>query len=135
MKRLKLFRVFESEENFTDAFNFIEDYKTEFTDLGYEVSKVDTTTYPINENTYIKCLRFSIGTPLDTQLMLDDCYDSLLELQEQLQNQFQLDLSVEIYDDLPISDLDTAMELYGGLEWSHLEFYIHNPIDRGEIEI
>jgi hypothetical protein len=135
MKRLKLFRVFESEENFTDALNFIEDYKTEISDLGYDVSKVDTTTYPINENNYIKCLRFSIGTPLDTQLMLDDCYDSLLELQEQLQSQFELDLSVEIYEDLPIFDLDTAIELYGGLEWSYLEFYIHKPIDREEIEI
>jgi hypothetical protein len=142
MKYLKSYKLFESSESESepwagDASEIIRDFKTEFTDLGFDVSDPQVTLYPINDNKLISCLYFEISTPLDGIELVSECYDALSELESRLKNTDfgVLDISFEMYSDLPLMSLDDVYEVYGGTEWECLKIYIHKPIDRNEIEI
>jgi hypothetical protein len=150
MKYLKSYKLFESSESESepwadDASEIIRDYKTEFIDLGFDVSDPQVTIYPINafgaanihDNRLISCLYFEVSTPLDGIELVSECYDALSELESRLKNTDfgVLDISFEMYSDLPLMSLDNVYEVYGGTEWECLKIYIHKPIDRNEIEI
>ena len=141
MKYIKSYKLFESSESEPwagDASEIIRDFKTEFTDLGFDVSDPQVTLYPINDNKLISCLYFEISTPLDGIELVSECYDALSELESRLKNQLPdevLDLSFEMYSDLALMSLDDVYEVYGGTEWECLKIYIHKPIDRSEINI
>ncbi len=132
MKHLKLF---ESYEPWTgDASEIIRDYKSEFRDLGFDVSTTEVTIYQINEDKIITCLYFEVSTPLDTIELVSECYDTLTDLKSHLEKELGLDLSLEMYEDLPLIALDDAYEVYGATEWELLQIYIHKPFDRSEVE-
>ena len=141
MKYIKSYKLFESSESEPwagDASEIIRDYKSEFIDLGFDVSDPQVTLYPINDNKLISCLYFEISTPLDGIELVSECYDALSELESRLKNQLPdevLDLSFEMYSDLALMSLDDVYEVYGGTEWECLKIYIHKPIDRSEINI
>lgn len=140
MKYIKSYKLFESSESEPwagDISEIIRDYKTEFIDLGFDVSDPQVTLYPINDNKLISCLYFEISTPLDGIELVSECYDALSELEFRLKNtDFGiLDISFEMYSDLALMSLDDVYEVYGGTEWECLKIYIHKPIDRNEIEI
>jgi len=135
MKYLKSYKLFESYEPWVgDASEIIRDYKSEFTDLGFDVSSTEVTIYQINEDKIITCLYFEVSTPLDTIELVRECYDTLSNLQSHLEKELGLDLSLEMYDDLPLIALDDAYEVYAATEWELLKVYIHKPIDRSKIE-
>jgi hypothetical protein len=140
MKHLKSYKLFESSESEPwagDISEIIRDYKDGFIDLGFDVSDPQVTLYPINDNKLISCLYFEISTPLDGIELVSECYDALSELESRLKNTDfgVLDISFEMYSDLPLMSLDDVYEVYGGTEWECLKIYIHKPIDRNEIEI
>ena len=141
MKYIKSYKLFESSESeswVADASEIIRDFKTEFTDLDFDVSDPQVTLYPINDNKLISCLYFEVSTPLDGIELVSECYDALSELESRLKNQLPdevLDLSFEMYSDLALMSLDDVYEVYGGTEWECLKIYIHKPIDRSEINI
>jgi hypothetical protein len=138
MKYLKSYKLFESYEPWAgDASEIIRDYKSEFTDLGFDVSSTEVTTYQIKKGNFphfVSCLYFEVSTPLDTIELVRECYDTLSNLQSHLEMELGLDLSLEMYDDLPLIDLDDAYEVYAATEWELLKVYIHKPIDRSKIE-
>jgi hypothetical protein len=135
MKHLKGFKVFEnnSQIHYGEVSSIIADFKTEFTDLGYDVSGIAISSYQVTEDKFIPCVIFDLSTPLETQEMLMDCYDVLDDLRRNLETRCGLDLSLEMYEDLPIMDLDDAYEVYASNEWSYIKVIIHEPIDRKEI--
>jgi len=62
MKHLKSYKLFESYEPWAgDASEIIRDYKSEFTDLGFDVSSTEVTTYQINDDKIITCLYFEVS--------------------------------------------------------------------------
>ena len=137
MKYIKSYKLFESSESEAwagDASEIIRDFKTEFTDLGFDVSSPQVTIYPVNDNKLISCLYFEISTPLDGIELVSECYDTLSDLESRFLSE-GLDISFEMYSDLPLMSLDNVYEVYGGTEWECLKIYIHKPIDRNEIEI
>jgi hypothetical protein len=135
MKHLKSYKLFESYEPWAgDASEIIRDYKSEFTDLGFDVSSTEVTTYQINDDKIITCLYFEVSTPLDTIELVSECYDTLTDLQSHLEKELGLDLSLEMYEDLPLIALDDANEVYGATEWELLQIYIHKPFDRSKVE-
>ena len=135
MKHLKGFKVFEnnSKIHYGEVSSIIADFATEFTDLGYDVSGIAISSYQVTEDKFIPCLIFDLSTPLDTQEMLSECYDALDDLRGTLETRCGLDLSLEMYEDLPMMDLDDAYEVYASSEWSYIKVIIHEPIDRKEI--
>ena len=137
MKYLKSYKLFESYEPWAgDASEIIRDYKSEFTDLGFDVSSTEVTTYQIKKGdfpNFVSCLYFEVSTPLDTIELVRECYDTLSNLQSHLEKELGLDLSLEMYDDLPLIALDDAYEVYAATEWELLKVYIHKPIDRSKI--
>jgi len=142
MKHLKSYKLFESSESESEpwageASEIIRDYKDGFIDLGFDVSDPQVTTYQVNDNKFISCLYFEVSTPLDGIELVSECYDALSELESRLKNTDfgVLDISFEMYSDLPLMSLDNVYEVYGGTEWECLKIYIHKPIDRNEIEI
>ncbi len=132
MKYLKLFESYEPWAG--DASEIIRDYKSEFKDLGFDVSSTEVTTYQINDDKIITCLYFEVSTPLDTIELVSECYDTLTDLKSHLEKELGLDLSLEMYEDLPLIALDDAYEVYGATEWELLKIYIHKPFDRSEVE-
>jgi hypothetical protein len=144
MKYIKSYKLFESSESEAwagDASEIIRDFKTEFTDLGFDVSDPQVTIYPVNswgfdlgDNKLISCLYFEISTPLDGIELVSECYDTLSDLESRFLSE-GLDISFEMYSDLPLMSLDNVYEVYGGTEWECLKIYIHKPIDRSEINI
>jgi hypothetical protein len=140
MKHLKSYKLFESSESEPwagDISEIIRDYKDGFIDLDFDVSDPQVTTYQVNDNKFISCLYFEVSTPLDGIELVSECYDALSELESRLKNTDfgVLDVSFEMYSDLPLMSLDNVYEVYGGTEWECLKIYIHKPIDRNEIEI
>ena len=145
MKYIKSYKLFESSESEPwagDASEIIRDFKTEFTDLGFDVSDPQVTLYPVNgfqnanlnDNKLISCLYFEVSTPLDGIELVSECYDTLSDLESRFLSE-GLDLSFEMYSDLALMSLDDVYEVYGGTEWECLKIYIHKPIDRSEINI
>ena len=137
MKYIKSYNLFESSEPepwVGDASEIIRDFKTEFTDLGFDVSDPQVTLYQVNDNKFISCIYFEISTPLDGIELVSECYDTLSDLESRFLSE-GLDLSLEMYEDLPLMSLDDVYEVYGGTEWEFLKIYIHEPIDRSEINI
>jgi len=137
MKYIKSYKLFESSEPEPwagDASEIIRDYKSEFIDLGFDVSDPQVSLYQVNDNKFISCLYFEISTPLDGIELVSECYDALSELESRLKTEV-LDLSFEMYSDLALMSLDDVYEVYGGTEWECLKIYIHKPIDRSEINI
>jgi hypothetical protein len=136
MKYLKSYKLFESYEPWVgDASEIIRDYKSEFTDLGFDVSSTEVTTYQIKKGNFphfVSCLYFEVSTPLDTIELVRECYDTLSSLQSHLEKELGLDLSLEMYADALI-DLDDAYEVYAATEWELLKVYIHKPIDRSKM--
>jgi hypothetical protein len=134
VKHLKSYKLFEfsEQEPFEpfagDASEIIRDYKTEFTDLSFDVSSPHLTIYAINDNKLISCLYFEVSTPLDGIELVSECYDALFELESRLKTE-GLELSFEMYEDLPLMSLDDVYEVYGGTEWQCLKIYIHRKID------
>ena len=144
MKYIKSYKLFESSESesepwVADASEIIRDFKTEFTDLGFDVSDPQVTLYSINDNKLISCLYFEVSTPLDGIELVIECYDALSELESLLKTVLYpdevLDLSFEMYSDLALMSLDDVYDVCGGSEWECLKIYIHKPIDRSEINI
>ena len=135
MKHLKGFKVFEnnSQIHYGEVSSIIADFTNEFTDLGYDVSGIAISSYQVTEDKFIPCVIFDLSTPLETQEMLSDCYDALDDLRGTLETRCGLDLSLEMYEDLPMMDLDDAYEIYASTEWSYIKVIIHEPIDRKEI--
>ena len=137
MKYIKSYKLFESSESEPwagDASEIIRDFKTEFTDLGFDVSDPQVTLYPVNDNKFISCICFEISTPLDGIELVSECYDTLSDLESRFLSE-GLDLSLEMYEDLALMSLDDVYEVYGGTEWESLKIFIHEPIDRSEINI
>lgn len=137
MKYIKSYKLFESSESepwVGDASEIIRDFKTEFTDIGFDVSDPQVTLYPVDDNKLISCLYFEISTLLDGIELVSECYDALSELESRFLSE-GLDISFEMYDDLPLMSLDDVYEVYGGTEWECLKIYIHKHIDRSEINI
>ena len=147
MKHLKSYKLFESSETepwVGDASEIIRDFKTEFTDLGFDVvfiercghriSSPQVSLYQVNDNKFISCICFEISTPLDGIELVSECYDTLSDLESRFLSE-GLDLSFEMYSDLALMSLDDVYEVYGGTEWECLKIYIHKPIDRSEINI
>ena len=137
MKHLKSYKLFESSESepwVGDASEIIRDYKTEFIDLGFDVSDPQRCIYPVDDNKLISCLYFEVSTPLDGIELVSECYDTLSDLESRFLSE-GLDISLEMYDDLPLMSLDDVYEVYGGTEWESLKIFIHEPIDRSEINI
>jgi len=135
MKYIKSYKLFESSEPEAwagDASEIIRDFKTEFTDLGFDVSSPKVTTYQLNDNKFISCIYFEVSTPLDGIELVNECYDTLSDLESRFLSE-GLDLSIEMYEDLPLMSLDNVYEVYGGTDWEVLGIYIHKPIDRSEI--
>jgi len=133
----ELLRAFENNSNihFGEVSSIIDDFKSEFTDLGYDVSGIAISSYQVTEDKFIPCVIFDLSTPLDTQEMMSDCYDVLDDLRGTLKTRCELDLSVEMYEDLPMMDIDDAYEVYGGSEWSYIKVIIHEPLNRKEITV
>ena len=139
MKYIKSYKLFESSESESepwagDASEIIRDFKTEFIDLGFDVSDPQVSLYQVNDNKFISCICFEISTPLDGIELVSECYDTLSDLESRFLSE-GLDLSLEMYEDLPLMSLDDVYEVYGGTEWEFLKIYIHEPIDRSEINI
>ena len=147
MKHLKSYKLFESSEPepwVGDASEIIRDFKTEFTDLGFDVvfiercghriSSPQVSLYQVNDNKFISCICFEVSTPLDGIELVSECYDTLSDLESRFLSE-GLDLSFEMYSDLALMSLDDVYEVYGGTEWECLKIYIHKPIDRSEINI
>ena len=137
MKYIKSYKLFESSDSEPwagDASEIIRDFKTEFIDLGFDVSDPQVSLYQVNDNKFISCLYFEISTPLDGIELVSECYDTLSDLESRFLSE-GLDLSLEMYEDLPLMSLDDVYEVYGGTEWEFLKIYIHEPIDRSEINI
>jgi len=137
MKYIKSYKLFESSDPepwVGDASEIIRDFKTEFTDLGFDVSDPQVTLYQVNDNKFISCIYFEVSTPLDSIELVSECYDTLSDLESRFLSE-GLDLSLEMYKDLPLMSLDDVYEVYGGTDWECLKIYIHKPIDRSEIDI
>ena len=139
MKYIKSYKLFESSESESepwagDASEIIRDFKTEFIDLGFDVSDPQVTLYPVDDNKLISCICFEVSTPLDGIELVSECYDTLSDLESRFLSE-GLDLSFEMYSDLALMSLDDVYEVYGGTEWECLKIYIHKPIDRSEINI
>lgn len=141
MKHLKSYKIFESNfEPFAgDATDIIRDHKSEFTDLGFDVGVPVVTSYEIDEYEeeteinrpkIISCLYFEISTPLEGIEMVSECYEPLSNLRSHLESELGLDLSIEIYSDLPLMNLEDVCEVYGATEWEVLSVYIHKPFNR-----
>ncbi len=128
MKYLKLFESYEPWAG--DASEIIRDYKSEFKDLGFDVSTTVVTTY---DN--FTCLYFEVSTPLDSIELVGECYDTLTDLKSHLEKELGLDLSLEMYEDLPLIRLDDAYEVYGATDWELLKIYIHKPFDRDDSDV
>lgn len=154
MKHLKSYKLFESSESEPfagDATEIIRDHRSEFTDLGFDVDVPVVTSYEIdaydeetddddeiddeeeteiNRPKFISCLYFEISTPLEGVEMVSECYEPLSNLRSHLKSELGLDLSIEMYSDLPLMDLDDVYEVYGATEWNCLCIYIHKPFNR-----
>jgi hypothetical protein len=132
MNHLKSFRLFESryqsnlaESGFKlenpEAVNIVEDWKSEFTDLGYKVSefrfeRVMTKEYfPQPLSPTVNSLIFEISSDHWTT-MIDDCYEPLKNLRKTLQSECNLDLRIEVGDYDYDLDLEDCIDLHGGLE-------------------
>jgi len=124
MNHLKSFRLFESryvsklaESEFKlenpEAVNIVEDWKSEFTDLGYKVSEFRFERILMKE--YVNSLIFEISSDHWTTMM-DDCYEPLKNLRKTLQSEFNLDLRIEVGDYDYDLDLEDCIDLHGGLE-------------------
>jgi hypothetical protein len=122
MNHLKSFRLFESryqsnlaESGFKlenpEAVNIIEDWKSEFTDLGYKVSEFRFERILMKVNSLI----FEISSDHWTT-MIDDCYEPLKNLRKTLQSECNLDLRIEVGDYNYDLDLEACIDLHGGLE-------------------
>ncbi len=122
--------------NYGEVSNIIEDYRTEFKDLDLDVSGVTITTYSITDDKLINCVYFNIETTLDhgTDIILQ-CYDILVQLRTYLHNECGLDISIEVHSEIPLLDIDTAVEIYGPEDYTSIGVYIHPPFDRSEIEL
>jgi len=141
MKHLKSYRLFEFSElePFAgDATEIIRDHRSEFTDLGFDVGVPVVTSYEVNDEEeteierpkFVSCLYFEISTPLEGIEMVYECYEPLSNLRSHLKSELGLDLSIEMYSDLPLMDLEDVYEVYGGTEWECLSIYIHKPFNR-----
>ena len=136
MNHLKSFRLFESryqsklaESGFKlenpEAVNIVEDWKSEFTDLGYKVSEFrferilmkvsETTPEGLTLFEYVNSLIFEISSDHWTT-MIDDCYEPLKNLRKTLQSECNLDLRIEVGDYDYDLDLEDCIDLHGGLE-------------------
>jgi len=124
MNHLKSFRLFESryqsnlaESGFKlenpEAVNIVEDWKSEFTDLGYKVSEFRFERILTKE--YVNSLIFEISSDHWTT-MIDDCYEPLKNLRKTLQSECNLDLRIEVGDYDYDLDLEDCIDLHGGLE-------------------
>jgi len=124
MNHLKSFRLFESryvsklaESEFKlenpEAVNIVEDWKSEFTDLGYKVSEFRFERILMKE--YVNSLIFEISSDHWTT-MIDDCYEPLKNLRKTLQSECNLDLRIEVGDYDYDLDLEDCIDLHGGLE-------------------
>ena len=124
MNHLKSFRLFESryvsklaESEFKlenpEAINIVEDWKSEFTDLGYKVSEFRFERILMKE--YVNSLIFEISSDHWTTMM-DDCYEPLKNLRKTLQSECNLDLRIEVGDYDYDLDLEDCIDLHGGLE-------------------
>jgi hypothetical protein len=124
MNHLKSFRLFESryqsnlaESGFKlenpEAVNIVEDWKSEFTDLGYKVSEFRFERILMKE--YVNSLIFEISSDHWTT-MIDDCYEPLKNLRKTLQSECNLDLRIEVGDYDYDLDLEDCIDLHGGLE-------------------
>ncbi len=124
MNYLKSFRLFESryvsklaESEFKlenpEAVNIVEDWKSEFTDLGYKVSEFRFERILMKE--YVNSLIFEISSDHWTT-MIDDCYEPLKNLRKTLQSECNLDLRIEVGDYDYDLDLEDCIDLHGGLE-------------------
>lgn len=124
MNHLKSFRLFESryvsklaESEFklenSEAVNIVEDWKSEFTDLGYKVSEFRFERILMKE--YVNSLIFEISSDHWTT-MIDDCYEPLKNLRKTLQSECNLDLRIEVGDYDYDLDLEDCIDLHGGLE-------------------
>ena len=124
MNHLKSFRLFESryvsnlaESEFKlenpEAVNIVEDWKSEFTDLGYKVSEFRFERILMKE--YVNSLIFEISSDHWTTMM-DDCYEPLKNLRKTLQSECNLDLRIEVGDYDYDLDLEDCIDLHGGLE-------------------
>ena len=124
MNHLKSFRLFESryvsklaESEFKlenpEAVNIVEDWRSEFTDLGYKVSEFRFERILMKE--YVNSLIFEISSDHWTTMM-DDCYEPLKNLRKTLQSECNLDLRIEVGDYDYDLDLEDCIDLHGGLE-------------------
>lgn len=120
MNHLKSFGLFESsmvESEFKlenpEAVNIVEDWKSEFTDLGYKVSEFRFERILMKE--YVNSLIFEISSDHWTT-MIDDCYEPLKNLRKTLQSECNLDLRIEVGDYDYDLDLEDCIDLHGGLE-------------------
>jgi len=124
MNHLKSFSLFESryvsklaESEFKlenpEAVNIVEDWKSEFTDLGYKVSEFRFERILMKE--YVNSLIFEISSDHWTTMM-DDCYEPLKNLRKTLQSECNLDLRIEVGDYDYDLDLEDCIDLHGGLE-------------------
>jgi hypothetical protein len=124
MNHLKSFRLFESryvsklaESEFKlenpEAVNIVEDWKSEFTDLGYKVSEFRFERILMKE--YVNSLIFEISSDHWTTMM-DDCYEPLKNIRKTLKSECNLDLRIEVGDYDYDLDLEDCIDLHGGLE-------------------
>lgn len=135
MKHIKRFTENINNPDFSEATQLIQDYRTEFTDLGYEVSSPQISKYQICGSKFIDCLIFGISTESESQLMLQDCYNGLEDLRSHLGSLCKLDLSIEIHSELPLLSLEDAHEVYASVDWQTLVIFIHAPFNRSEIDL
>jgi len=130
MNHLKSFRLFESryrsnlaESGFKlenpEAVNIVEDWKSEFTDLGYKVSEFRFERILMKE--YVNSLIFEISSDHWTT-MIDDCYEPLKNLRKTLQSECNLDLRIEVGDYDYDLDLEDCIDLHGG--WEQMVLFI-----------
>jgi len=147
MKYIKKYKLFESglKHIFDDAINIIEDHKFDFIDLGFDISSpvIGEHTYHVlddgspdgthyvdtSDEIIIDCLSFEISTQSESVEIISECYEALSNLRSHLESELGLDLSLLMYDDIPLMGLEEASEVYGSLDWEALSIYIHKPFE------
>lgn len=136
MKYLKSFESITglNQINYGEVSNILEDYRTEFKDLDLDLSGIAITTYYINEGEVVNCVYFDIGTTLEYTDIISQCYDVLDQLRTHLHNECGLDISIEVHSEIPLLDIDTALEIYGPEDYTSIGVYIHPPFDRKKID-
>jgi hypothetical protein len=135
--------------------SIIEDHKFNFIDLGFDISSpvigehnhyVDNDyeekdsdeiyispsssilSLSPSEFLIIDCLSFEISTQSENVEIISECYEALSNLRSHLESELGLDLSLLMYDDIPLMSLEEASEVYGSSDWEALSIYIHKPL-------